>query len=542
MSKSGRVYRKFKMSFLKSVVIVSLGSLILFPFGATAVSGVADKTTVAGGTDSQKNAMAGSKKYNSNIDKVEEQAVYGVSVNDTVIGYTNDKEAAERAYLDARLEISDESEGLVYMDASFGIAECDDLTDVSVIGEEELSEQLYIALKNSIVTPKKSAYMLRAGDVTIYLEDMDAVSALFEKIKDKYDTADEFEVVLEEDEDNMFAALTANIVSPERKKNELDTVYASENGVYVDEEVIPEIETGICNITFEENVEIIESYVPEAQILSVDEAFEFLTKENEEKQMYTIESGDCMWTIAKNHNMSTSKLYELNEDITEKTIIYPGQQLVIMVPEPELSVLVEEVVEYEEEYGAPVEYVYNDSWYTTKSVVRQEAEPGYHEVKANVYTRNGKEYDREILEENVIEEPVAKIVEVGTITPPTFIVPVNGGRVTSNYGYRAWQGKVHTGIDYGLSTGTKVMASCGGTVIQAGWNGGYGHCVTIQHSSGIKTRYAHLSKVLVSVGQKVSQGQKIALSGNTGTSTGPHLHFEIIVNGSYKDPRTYLNK
>lgn len=537
MSKSGRVYRKIKMSFLKSVVIVSLGSIMLFPFGAASVNGAAGKTD--NGADGQTMAAAAVSKNKKNSDnKIEEKIIYEVAVNGIVIGYTDNQEQAEQVYLNARREISDEADALVYMNASVEITEC--VTETEVTEESELSEQMYMVLKNSIVTPKKSAYMLRVGDVTIYLENMDAVSALFEKIREKYDTSDEFEVVLEEDDNNMFAALTANIVSPERQKNDLGTVYASENGIYVDEEEVPEIETGICSITFEEDIEIIESYVPEAQILSVDEAFEFLTKENEEKQMYIVEPNDCMWTIAKNHNMSTSKLFELNENITEKTTIYPGQQIVITVPEPELSVLVEEVVEYEEEYNAPVEYIYNDSWYTTKSVVRQEAESGYHEVKANVYTRNGKEYDREILAEDVIEEPVAKVVEVGTITPPTFIVPVNGGRVTSNYGWRAWQGKKHTGIDYGISTGTKVMASCGGTVIQAGWNGGYGYCVTIQHSNGIKTRYAHLSKVLVSVGQKVSQGQKIALSGNTGNSTGPHLHFEIIVNGSYVDPRTYL--
>ncbi|MBR6637895.1 MAG: M23 family metallopeptidase, partial [Lachnospiraceae bacterium] len=134
-----------------------------------------------------------------------------------------------------------------------------------------------------------------------------------------------------------------------------------------------------------------------------------------------------------------------------------------------------------------------------------------------------------------------QIIEIGTITPPTFIRPVNGGRVTSNYGWRAWQGKTHTGIDYGISTGTKVMASCGGKVIQAGWNGGYGYCITIQHANGIKTRYAHLSKIYVSVGQYVNQGERIALSGNTGNSTGPHLHFEVIVNGKTVDPRKYLN-
>ncbi len=534
MSKNGKVYRKVKMSILKSMVAVSLCSVMLFPFITDDRNSETDD-----GVGSNIAVFAASRK-----DSNEEKAViYEVTVNDTVIGCTDDKEMAESAYLAARLKIADESDSIIYMDASVGIAECE--VEADLLAAEELEDKIFDVLHASIVTPKKSAYVLRVDDVTIYLEDKEAVSELFEKIKDKYDSEDEFEVVIEEEANNMFAALTANIVSPEREKKDLNTVYASEGGVYYyddDEEIVEDIETGIASISFEERIEIIESYVPEAHILSVDEALEFLTKENEEKQMYTVVKGDSMWLIAKNHNMSTSQLFELNENITEKTLLQIGQQVVITVPEPELSVLVEEVVEYEEEYDAPVQYVYNNSWYTTKSAVLQEAESGYHAVKANVYTRNGKEYDREILEEEVIEEPVAKIVEVGTITPPTFITPISGGRITSNYGWRAWQGKVHTGTDYGVKTGTTVKASCGGTVIQAGWNGGYGYCVTIQHSGGIKTRYAHLSKVLVSVGQKVSQGQKIALSGNTGNSTGPHLHFEIIVNGKYVDARTYLNK
>ncbi len=539
MSRSGKVYRKVKMSIFKSTIAVALCSVMLFPF-------VTDNRNNDANDSVGSNVVAFAASRNDN-ETVEKAVMYEVVVNDTIIGYTDDKEMAEDAYLDARLKISDEADSIVYMDASVDITECD--IEADVLEEAELEEKIYNVLQENIITPKKSAYVLRVDDVTIYLDNKEAVSEIFEKIKDKYDTDDEFEVVIEEDPDNMFAVLTANIVSPEREKKDLSMVYASEVGAYTygeDEEIV-DIETGIASISFEENIEIIESYVPEAQILSVDEAVEFLTKENEEKQMYTVVKGDCMWTIAKNHDMSTSQLFELNENITEKTLLQIGQQIVITVPEPELSVLVEEVVEYEEEYDAPVQYVYNDSWYTTKSVVLQEAESGYHAVTANVYTRNGKEYDREILEEEVIEEPVAKIVEVGTIEPPTFIVPVNGARVTSNYGYRKiaiynYVSKLHTGIDYGVATGTTVKASCGGTVIQAGWNGGYGYCVTIQHANGIKTRYAHLSKVLVSVGQSVSQGQKIALSGNSGNSSGPHLHFEIIVNGKCVDPRTYLNK
>ena len=88
---------------------------------------------------------------------------------------------------------------------------------------------------------------------------------------------------------------------------------------------------------------------------------------------------------------------------------------------------------------------------------------------------------------------------------------------------------------------TLGLASCGGTVVQAGWFSGYGNCITIRHPDGKQTRYGHLSKILVSSGQKVTQGQKIALSGNTGRSTGPHVHFEIIINGSQVNPLPYLN-
>ena len=76
---------------------------------------------------------------------------------------------------------------------------------------------------------------------------------------------------------------------------------------------------------------------------------------------------------------------------------------------------------------------------------------------------------------------------------------------------------------------------------KAGWGSGYGYVVYIEHEDGRQTRYGHLSKVLVSVGQKVKQGERIALSGNTGITTGPHVHFEILINGVQVDPQQYLD-
>ena len=140
---------------------------------------------------------------------------------------------------------------------------------------------------------------------------------------------------------------------------------------------------------------------------------------------------------------------------------------------------------------------------------------------------------------------VPKIVERGTIVPPTYIKPISGGRLTSGFGRRSAPKKgastYHKGVDWATPVGTAVVASSSGTVTRAGWGSGYGYCVYIKHADGRETRYGHLSKVLVSTGQKVSQGQKIALSGNTGVSTGPHLHFEILINGSQVNPLNYLN-
>jgi septal ring factor EnvC (AmiA/AmiB activator) len=110
--------------------------------------------------------------------------------------------------------------------------------------------------------------------------------------------------------------------------------------------------------------------------------------------------------------------------------------------------------------------------------------------------------------------------------------------VTSEYGPR-W-GRMHRGIDQGASTGTPIGASKAGTVIFAGWQGGYGNLTLIDHGDGVVTAYAHQSRFAAGSGARVSQGQTIGFVGNTGNSTGPHLHFETRVNGSAVNPRQYL--
>ena len=125
----------------------------------------------------------------------------------------------------------------------------------------------------------------------------------------------------------------------------------------------------------------------------------------------------------------------------------------------------------------------------------------------------------------------------------TFIWPCNGP-ITSPFGYRTHPifGTTiyHSGIDIGVDYNTPIHAADGGTVILAGWCGGYGNAVIIDHGNGLQTLYGHNTSVAVSEGQTVSQGQVIAYSGSTGYSTGPHCHFEVRRNGEAVDPMGYL--
>jgi murein DD-endopeptidase MepM/ murein hydrolase activator NlpD len=112
------------------------------------------------------------------------------------------------------------------------------------------------------------------------------------------------------------------------------------------------------------------------------------------------------------------------------------------------------------------------------------------------------------------------------------------GVVVSGFGMR-W-GRMHEGIDIGCAYGAPNRAAASGTVIYSGWLGGYGNLVVVDHGNGLSTAYAHASTLLVSVGQAVGQGETVSLVGSTGNSSGPHLHFEVRVNGQAVDPLLYL--
>ncbi len=155
---------------------------------------------------------------------------------------------------------------------------------------------------------------------------------------------------------------------------------------------------------------------------------------------------------------------------------------------------------------------------------------------------NGQLLSTAILGTETTLEPVTQVVRVGTkprnALEDGFSCPVGNYQLTSGFGPR-W-GRQHRGIDMAVPLGTNVSAAAAGTVITAEYNESYGNYVQIDHGYGIVTTYAHLSSIAVETGQTVDRGQLIAYSGSTGNSTGPHLHFEVIDNGSYLNPLEHL--
>jgi len=199
--------------------------------------------------------------------------------------------------------------------------------------------------------------------------------------------------------------------------------------------------------------------------------------------------------------------------------------------------------------------------YPVRKIKSSAYEKGYHEVTKKgqngvthttllTETINGVATVENQITKQVITEPVEQVEVIGTAIPKVtatekanasskgFINPLNPGtyRITSYYG----DGRNHKGMDLAANKGVAIFAVSGGVVSYAGYDSDYGYNIIIDHGNGIKTRYAHANALCVSKGNRVSQGDMIATVGNTGYSSGNHLHFEVIVNGTRVNPAPYI--
>ncbi len=482
---------------------------------------------------------------------------FHIMLNGQAVGTLGDRERAEELLVEARRGVASESDELLFLETELQTAG-EEVLWGKIDSEEDVLANMDAVLRGNVQETMHRSYTLKVNEYMVNLASMEEVRQLLQAAIDKYDTGDEFQVELIYDPGREFSVLTSHIVDTSVQQEEdtnanleagIQPVLSSMGAVRVTQEEgekdFEDYDLGILSMDFAEDVEIVESYLPESQLTGLSEAIDQVTKEQETASIYEVVQGDTLSEIAIKVNIPMDRIIEMNDSLEdERSTLQIGQELVITVPEPELSVVRVEENYYEESYDAEIIYIENDNWYTNQTVVHQQPSAGFRRVVADVSFLNDTEVSREILKEEIVQEAVAKVVERGTKTPPTYIRPISGGRQSSGFGRRSAPTKgastYHKGIDWATPTGTPVYASCGGTVSRAGWGRGYGYVVYIDHEDGRQTRYGHLSKVLVSVGDTVKQGERIALSGNTGVSTGPHLHFEILINGTQVNPLKYL--
>ncbi|MGI5888736.1 MAG: peptidoglycan DD-metalloendopeptidase family protein, partial [Oscillospiraceae bacterium] len=178
-------------------------------------------------------------------------------------------------------------------------------------------------------------------------------------------------------------------------------------------------------------------------------------------------------------------------------------------------------------------------------IVTQAGVNGEKEVTEEIQYVNGVEVSRETVSETVTVEPQDEVITVGSKAYDGEIITGSGTMAfpAPNYQFisRGYTAGYHLGIDIAIASGSPIYAADSGTVIVSQWtDSGYGYYIIIDHGNGLKTLYGHCSQLLVSVGENVTKGQLIALSGSTGNSTGPHLHFEVRLNDVKIDPAPFI--
>jgi murein DD-endopeptidase MepM/ murein hydrolase activator NlpD/Na+-transporting NADH:ubiquinone oxidoreductase subunit NqrC len=307
--------------------------------------------------------------------------------------------------------------------------------------------------------------------------------------------------------------------------------------------ILSEGET-LKKVEFEEKIAIVAGTTTTDKLLTPEQALGLITTGVENPQTYKVKEGDSLWLIARNNDMYVDDILKAN-NLKEDDVLSLDQELVLVKSKPYINV----VAQVEGQRNEKIPYdtkVETDKNSRTAVKIKQEGQEGEKYIAYSDVRRNGVVEKRDILEEKIIKEKVDKVIVKGTqviqvasrsgssVGNGNLSWPVHGS-ITQYY-----KGSAHTGVDIATKLGTPLLAADSGVVTFAGYQGGYGRFIIVNHGNGIITRYAHCNSLKAAAGQKVARGEVIATLGSTGRSTGPHLHFEVINQGSFVNPLNYL--
>ncbi|HEQ72263.1 MAG TPA: M23 family metallopeptidase [Spirochaetia bacterium] len=281
-------------------------------------------------------------------------------------------------------------------------------------------------------------------------------------------------------------------------------------------------------------------------IKNIDDAFNYLLWGAQERKSYSIQRGDSFYAISKKYGISFTDLITANSHLDPQNLKV-GDTVYLTVPKPQVNVEVSYRHVYDQIIYPPVISIRDNSMLRTQLVVDAEGEQGKKRVYADKVFVNDKEKSIIVVKEEILKNPRVRVLRIGTRRTPDDILVARAflapgiGVISDYFGSPRWGGRRHIGIDIAVPENTPVYAYRAGTVQTAGWSrAGYGNLVVLEHEDGMLTYYGHMNSVAVKPGQHVEKGELIAYSGNTGISTGPHVHFEIRIDNRPINPLTYL--
>jgi murein DD-endopeptidase MepM/ murein hydrolase activator NlpD len=275
-----------------------------------------------------------------------------------------------------------------------------------------------------------------------------------------------------------------------------------------------------------------------------------LASENEGKQVLSLMSSyyAAKSNVKPNESSTSNKISYSEKKVLMSQVENPEEtaEKLEKVNEkrktPLISLKIKGETDVKEAISPSTTITWSDELFLGDSKVKSNGKAGEKAVHKEVTLENGKVIDSKVINEKVLVKPTDTVVSKGTKNPITgniaFLSVPSRGTYTSSFGMR-W-GKMHNGIDIGAPIGTPIYAALDGVVSFSGIEDGFGKVIKIDHGNGIETIYGHCSVLGVSNGKAVSRGDKIGEVGNTGRSTGPHVHFELRVNGVAKNPTQYL--
>ncbi len=312
--------------------------------------------------------------------------------------------------------------------------------------------------------------------------------------------------------------------------------------------------------TFAQTIEILKGAYPKETLLTAAAMQTQLQTKKNAPVYYTAKSGDTLIGIAHSCGLTLAELRERNPAYENTDMLHIGDELLIEQSAAILQVCRYLKKTYTETLPHETKVYFNDNFYVDEERILVKGKDGSQRVTAEVEYTDGVETDRTVLESEILEKPVTEKIRIGTqkgsrpqgsgVASGKFTWPLPHFKTITSYFGPRW-GTIHEGLDIsGYNVyGASVVAADGGRVYAVnrtsewgtGMFAGYGYAVIIDHGDGLRTLYAHCSKIAVRPGQRVSKGQTIAYVGNTGRSTGPHLHFEVRYKNKRVDPLEYLN-